>query len=343
VGLIGQNGCGKTTLLRLLNGIFPPDAGTITINGRIGALIAVGAGFHPHMTGRENIYLNGTILGMTRQEINRKFDEIVDFAEIGDFLDAPVATYSSGMNVRLGFSIAIHGEPDILLVDEILAVGDTKFQQKCMSKMGDFVDNGNLIIFVSHNMLNVQQICKSAILLENGHCIEQGEMLYVVDKYNQMNSQNTVFVREKLKLKNVSSFEITYKYLKIFNNKGEETRLFSTGDDIFFEYSFEMEQELTDVSFHIGLSDGPLTHNAYSTFYDGIVTKKLSKNTIIKFQLKNVNLSGGTYHVGIGIWDKHFIGCYFHDYESTGNIIITSKQPMHGKFGFEHEWEIINC
>src|ERR1035437_5181623 len=187
LGLIGQNGCGKTTLLRLINGIFPPDKGKIMINGRIGALIAVGAGFHPHLTGRENIYLNGTILGMTKGELKRKFDDIVDFAEIGDFIDSPVATYSSGMTVRLGFAIAIHCEPEILLVDEILAVGDIKFQQKCMSKMGDIVENGASIIFVSHNMLSVQQICKTAILFDKGRCIEKGEMLYVINKYYQMN------------------------------------------------------------------------------------------------------------------------------------------------------------
>jgi lipopolysaccharide transport system ATP-binding protein len=128
VGVLGANGSGKSTLLRLLNGVFPPDVGKITLNGRIGALIAVGAGFHPHMTGRENIYLNGTILGMTRKEIEKKFNEIVDFAEIGDFIDSPVATYSSGMTVRLGFSIAVHGKVEIMLVDEILAVGDLAFQ-----------------------------------------------------------------------------------------------------------------------------------------------------------------------------------------------------------------------
>ena len=141
VGLIGQNGCGKSTLLRMINGIFPPDQGKIAIHGRIGALIAVGAGFHPHMSGRENIFLNGTILGMTKNDIKRRYDEIVDFAEIGDFLEAPVATYSSGMTVRLGFAIAIHCEPDIVLIDEILAVGDAKFQQKCMGINNLYINN----------------------------------------------------------------------------------------------------------------------------------------------------------------------------------------------------------
>ena len=342
LGLIGQNGCGKTTLLRLINGIFPPDKGKITINGRIGALIAVGAGFHPHMTGRENIYLNGTILGMTKAELKRKFDEIVDFAEIGDFIDAPVATYSSGMTVRLGFAIAINSLPEILLIDEILAVGDLKFQQKCMSKMGELVDNGSSLIFVSHNMLSIQQICKDAILLDKGGCILKGSMLEVVSVYYQMNSQNTLIINEKLKLKNISCYNITYKYLRIINTKGEETRNFNVGDDILIEWAFHIEHELSDVSIHVGLSDGPYTHNAYSTYYDGIEIKKLNSKTVIQILIKKVNLSGGAYHLGIGIWDKQFIGCYFHDYESTGQIIITANQPMHGRFGFEHKWSIKN-
>jgi lipopolysaccharide transport system ATP-binding protein len=175
LGLIGQNGCGKTTLLRLLNGIFPPDKGRITINGRIGALIAVGAGFHPHMTGRENIYLNGAILGMTKAEIKLKFDSIVDFAEIGEFIDAPVATYSSGMTVRLGFAIAIHCEPDIMLIDEILAVGDATFQMKCMDMILKMQQNESVsLLFVSHNITQVNRLCQHGILLDHGKQIFTG-------------------------------------------------------------------------------------------------------------------------------------------------------------------------
>lgn len=174
LGLIGLNGCGKTTLLRLINGIFPPDTGRITINGRIGALIAVGAGFHPHMTGRENIYLNGIILGMTRHEIRRKFDEIVGFAEIGDFIDAPVSTYSSGMTVRLGFAIAIHCEPDILLIDEILAVGDAEFQLKCFNKLGELKSSGVGTLFVSHDMHTISTFSNQILLLQKGRQIFLG-------------------------------------------------------------------------------------------------------------------------------------------------------------------------
>jgi lipopolysaccharide transport system ATP-binding protein len=159
LGIIGVNGSGKSTLLRLITGIFPPDMGRIAIRGKVGALIAVGAGFHPHMTGRENIYLNGTILGMTRKELNEKMDEIISFADIGDFLDAPVNTYSSGMRVRLGFAIAVHCEPDILLVDEILSVGDLAFRNKSMRKMAEFREKANALIFISHNLEQVRNLC----------------------------------------------------------------------------------------------------------------------------------------------------------------------------------------
>lgn len=168
LGIIGANGSGKSTLLRLITGIYPPDSGRIAFKGRIGALIAVGAGFHPHMTGSENIYLNGTILGMTRREINDRLDEIIDFADIGDFLEAPVSTYSSGMRVRLGFAIAIHSEPDILLIDEILAVGDVGFQLKCFDKIGELRKSGVATLLVSHNLQHISMFCRRVLLLDQG-------------------------------------------------------------------------------------------------------------------------------------------------------------------------------
>lgn len=183
LGVIGANGSGKSTLLRLITGIYPPDSGRIALKGRIGALIAVGAGFHPHMTGRENIYLNGTILGMTRREINERLDAIIDFADIEEFLEAPVSTYSSGMRVRLGFAIAINCEPDILLVDEILAVGDAGFQLKCFDKIGQLRKNGVATMLVSHNLQHIAMFCRKVLLLDHGraeYCgdIETGLSLY---------------------------------------------------------------------------------------------------------------------------------------------------------------------
>ena len=172
VGVIGRNGAGKSTLLKILSRITEPTSGRAEIHGRVGSLLEVGTGFHPELTGRENIYLNGAILGMRRAEIERKFDEIVAFAEIERFLDTPVKRYSSGMYVRLAFAVAAHLEPEILLVDEVLAVGDAAFQKKCLGKMGDVAKEGRTVLFVSHNMAAIQNLCKTAILLSHG-CIEK--------------------------------------------------------------------------------------------------------------------------------------------------------------------------
>jgi lipopolysaccharide transport system ATP-binding protein len=168
VGIIGRNGAGKSTLLKIFSRITEPSAGRVTIKGRVASLLEVGTGFHPELTGRENIYLNGTILGMTRKEIRRKFDEIAAFAEVEKFLDTPVKRYSSGMYVRLAFAVAAHLEPEILVVDEVLAVGDAAFQKKCLGKMGDVARAGRTVLFVSHNMGAVAQLCSKAILLEGG-------------------------------------------------------------------------------------------------------------------------------------------------------------------------------
>jgi len=183
LGIIGRNGAGKTTLLKVLSRITEPTAGKIKVKGRVASLLEVGTGFHPELTGRENIYLNGSILGMTRSEIKRKFDEIVDFAGVEQFLDTPVKRFSSGMHVRLGFSVAAHLEPEILVVDEVLAVGDAAFQKKCIGKMDSVAKEGRTILFVSHQMQAITNLCNRAILLDRGQIVEQGHTKEVVDQY----------------------------------------------------------------------------------------------------------------------------------------------------------------
>jgi lipopolysaccharide transport system ATP-binding protein len=183
VGIIGRNGAGKTTLLKILSRITEPTDGAAEVHGRVGSLLEVGTGFHPELTGRENIYLNGAILGMRRAEIDHKFDEIVAFAETEQFLDTPVKHYSSGMRVRLAFAVAAHLEPEILLVDEVLAVGDAAFQKKCMGKMGDVAKTGRTILFVSHNMAAVQHLCGNAYWLDRGEVAGSGKVGPVVEQY----------------------------------------------------------------------------------------------------------------------------------------------------------------
>lgn len=183
VGIIGRNGAGKTTLLKILSRITEPTTGRAEIHGRVGSLLEVGTGFHPELTGRENIYLNAAILGMRKAEIARKFDEIVAFAEVEKFLDTPVKHYSSGMYVRLAFAVAAHLEPEILLVDEVLAVGDAAFQKKCLGKMSDVAQEGRTVLFVSHNMGVIAQICKYSLLLESGYLVFEGDTQTSINKY----------------------------------------------------------------------------------------------------------------------------------------------------------------
>lgn len=183
VGIIGRNGAGKSTLLKILSRITEPTEGRIEIDGRVASLLEVGTGFHPELSGRENIYLNGSILGMTRADIRKRFDEIVAFAEVERFLDTPVKRYSSGMHVRLAFAVAAHLEPEILIVDEVLAVGDVAFQKKCLGKMEDVSEEGRTILFVSHNMAAVRQLCSVGMLLENGGIVQHGEIRLVISAY----------------------------------------------------------------------------------------------------------------------------------------------------------------
>ena len=182
-GLVGSNGSGKSTLLKCLAKIYYPDAGSITTKGRLAALLEVGTGFHPELSGRENVYLNGSILGMSRREIDAKFDGIVEFADIEKFIDQPVKTYSSGMYVRLGFSIAIHVDPDILIVDEVLAVGDASFQLKCLQKFVDFKAAGKTVILVSHSMAMVRDLCDQAAWISGGKLKKVGDSASTVDAY----------------------------------------------------------------------------------------------------------------------------------------------------------------
>lgn len=213
IGIIGRNGAGKSTLLKVLSKITQPTTGRIEINGRVASLLEVGTGFHPELTGRENIYLNGTLLGMTRKEVSEKLEEIVEFSGVRKFIDTPVKHYSSGMYVRLAFSVAAHLEPEILIVDEVLAVGDAEFQKKCLGKMKDVAGEGRTVIFVSHDLVAVKNLCSRAILLKSGRIHFQGEVEDVIDTYiseqnvnlsnkfiNNVTLRNDVFIK---------SFEIT--------------------------------------------------------------------------------------------------------------------------------------
>jgi homopolymeric O-antigen transport system ATP-binding protein len=238
VGIIGSNGAGKSTLLKILSRITFPTEGRIRIDGRIASLLEVGAGFHQELTGRENIFLNGAILGMTRAEIIRKFDEIVEFSGVEEFLDTPVKRYSSGMYVRLAFAVAAHLEPEILIVDEVLAVGDAAFQKKCLGKMGSFAESGRTVVFVSHNIEAVRTLCQRCVWMKEGRLHKEGKPDEIVEDYFNSTSNDQSFSCAN------ADYGLTIQQVVLKNGRGEESRQFRPGEDLIVEISYDAQKRL---------------------------------------------------------------------------------------------------
>jgi lipopolysaccharide transport system ATP-binding protein len=238
VGIIGRNGAGKSTLLKILSRITVPTEGRIRINGRIASLLEVGTGFHQELTGRENIFLNGAILGMSRAEIIRKFDEIVEFSEIEEFLDTPVKHYSSGMYVRLAFAVAAHLEPEILIVDEVLAVGDVAFQRKCLGKMGSFAQSGRTVLFVSHNMEAIRNLCQRGIWMKDGQLHKDGKAEEIIEAYFNSTSDELSFSCAN------PDYGLTIQKVVLKNDRDEESSQFRPGDDLVVEISYDAQKRI---------------------------------------------------------------------------------------------------
>jgi lipopolysaccharide transport system ATP-binding protein len=245
VGIIGRNGAGKSTLLKILSRITPPTRGRVVLNGRVASLLEVGTGFHPELTGRENIYLNGTILGMTKAEIEGKFDEIVAFSGVEKFIDTPVKRYSSGMRVRLAFSVAAHLESEILLVDEVLAVGDAEFQKKCLGKMGDIAKRGRTVLFVSHNMAAIKQMCPRSLFFQSGSLLGDGDSCKVIESY--LNSRDTrpgstVVTSHLTTRSGIGGGRITR--VEVENDAGIVTATFGIGEPLRIRLTFELDKDI---------------------------------------------------------------------------------------------------
>ncbi|GGG46278.1 ABC transporter ATP-binding protein [Epilithonimonas arachidiradicis] len=263
VGIIGRNGAGKSTLLKLLSKVTKPTTGRILTSGRIASLLEVGTGFHPEMTGRENVFLNGAILGMTRKEIVRKFDEIVDFSGVERYIDTPVKRYSSGMYVRLAFAVAAHLESEILIVDEVLAVGDAEFQKKCLGKMGDVSKGeGRTVLFVSHNMTAVKELCNNGILLNQGQLLYTGSVSNTVAEYQKNNEKRSSYIdngnpEEAIGNENIKILEFTVvpasgKFLDIESGARVKLRFFNYKENINLDATFELRTYEENVVFHTG-------------------------------------------------------------------------------------------
>lgn len=237
VGIIGRNGAGKSTLLKLLSKITYPTTGKISMSGRVSSLLEVGTGFHPELTGRENIYLNGTILGMSRKEVKRKFDEIVDFSGVNRFLDTPVKRYSSGMYVRLAFAVAAHLEPEILIIDEVLAVGDAEFQKKCLGKMDEVAKAGRTVLFVSHNMAAIKKLCNTGILLSENKLKYRGKIEDTIEQYLNSATNSTYYQANN---KNIKLKDIYFNRIEVSNESGVVMNEFTCEDKIRINFTFNI-------------------------------------------------------------------------------------------------------
>jgi len=296
LGIVGDNGSGKSTILKILAGVTKHSSGTVEKIGKIGALIELSAGFHPELTGRENIYLYGSIIGLKRNYINKRFDEIVEFSGLSQFLDTPIKKYSSGMYARLGFSVTVHLDPDILLIDEVLSVGDFTFQNKCINKMLEYKKRGISIIFVSHNMDSVREVCDQAILLDNGVIAHKGEIESVISEYYIRHSE-----QQKGGKSSSTAIELIDK--KLVNSIGMTCSVFNSGEKVSIEITLRAHRDLRDVCFAIVVrnSAGMVV---FDTSTDLLCRTKYtytaSQTVLLKFDLE-MNLLKGTYMIGCNI------------------------------------------
>jgi lipopolysaccharide transport system ATP-binding protein len=303
LGIIGRNGAGKSTLLKILSRITEPTEGWVEIHGRVGSLLEVGTGFHPELTGRENIYLNGAILGMRRVEIDRKFEEIVAFAEIEKFLDTPVKHYSSGMYVRLAFAVAAHLEPEILLIDEVLAVGDVVFQKKCLGKMGDVAREGRTVLFVSHNMSAISSLCDQVLLLEQGAMVVKGPTEVVTERYlSVMSLVRDVKYGERCYQENPSGEDIfVLRAVRTLDRAGRVRSDFTSSELIMVEIEFSLLEPIPNliIGFWLKRQDGTVVFMSGHNDALEVIDYKSHKDQEFKLRAKIPKglLNGGIYLV----------------------------------------------
>lgn len=333
LGLIGKNGSGKSTLLKMINRTMFPDKGKITINGKIASLIELGAGFHPELSGRENIYNNATIFGFTKEEIDKRIPEIIAFSELEEFIDNTLRTYSSGMYARLAFSVAIHVDADILLVDEILGVGDINFQAKCANKIYEMKNKGVTIILVTHDMSTIDRLCDYAIWLDHGKKIAEGnpakiQNIYLkhmaeqqeerqkketLDKLKNEEKTDTSDYKSKINKKKIihlgdhfGNSDVVFTSCKLLDEKGIDRRSFNTGQKVKLqvEYLCQVDPEKLQVNIGFEISSAQGVHiYGTNTSREGKKDLKLTKNGVIEVELDDLNLLPGDYNIGIAIAD----------------------------------------
>ena len=359
IGLVGRNGCGKSTTLKLLTRIMYPDTGSIEINGRVSSLIELGAGFHPDMSGRENIYINASIFGLTKKEIDERLEDIISFSELRDFIDNPVRTYSSGMYMRLAFSVAINVDADILLIDEILAVGDVKFQSKCFNKLREIKAKGTTIVIVSHNLGQIEDICDKSYWIDEGKIREEGLPRTVHRKYLEYMSNFSMSNDKKPAAKNSSQTtatqainpltvkenndtntekQIIIKNCLLLDKNGNAKNDFITGEEADFIFEYEvLDPNCGEASIELAIyRTDNLECYETNTFREGYSLMKLEGKGKIRYHFNKLNLITGGYYIEVGIRKKD--GFPFDYREKACRLVMTSLDRERGIAKLDHKW-----
>jgi len=336
LGLIGRNGAGKSTILKMLNGIILPDMGTIKIRGRVGALIEVGAGFHPQLTGRENVYINGAILGLNKREIDKHFDSIVAFSGIGEFIDTPVKFYSSGMFVRLGFSVAAHLQPDVLLVDEILAVGDMAFQGKCLEHISHLCRKGCTIILVSHDEERVRRVCGRGILLDKGRAIFRGDLNSCYAEYHKLPPDGWIG-----ETKRAGNHKVEIREIEFLDAQGVAQKTFQVGQPLTVRVHLlphePVENPVLDVSFNSPL--GYVASSSHSQ-YSGCKLGPVDRPSIVEIHFARIHLTPGAYRVSAVLSAPDLLEIY--DWKrNTWDVTIENKCYIRGAVWMPARWRVL--
>jgi len=352
-GVIGENGSGKSTLLKLVAGIAKPTAGRVTVQGKVSALIELGAGFHPEISGRENVYINGIMLGLSKKEIQQKFDEIVRFAELEGFIDAPVKTYSSGMYMRLGFSVAINVNPDILLIDEVLAVGDAAFIPKCLDRIDDFRRRKKTILFVSHDLNTVEKVCDRVVWLKGGKVMTIGDPKRVIDAYLQdvAAKQEESFARAREERQAVPQTfeeerrenrwglrEVEIKKVTLRNLAGQEKHVFAPDEGMAIELEVEAYSKIKDFVFGIGVFNSQgISCYGTNTGLEDFEPQLIQGEGRVACRIERLNLVNGTYYLDIAVHKKDG---YPYDYHrNLYSFLVTSTLKDVGVTRLPHRWE----
>lgn len=343
LGIVGRNGSGKSTLLKLISRILRPSQGSITVRGRVSALLELGVGFHPDLTGRENIHLNAAVLGLSRQSIEDHFDSVVEFSELGDFIDMPVKHYSSGMYMRLAFSVAIHVNPDILIVDEILAVGDQTFQEKCIQHIYDMKHKGTTIILVSHNVDMIRRLCTEVMWMEQGHIQAIGSTQEIVQRYLEFmyeieSGQRGVIQTEEFERWGTGDIQITS--VRFLDENGEVQQRFRTGDPLTIEMTYKAYRPINEPEFGLAIYRQDGVHiNGPNNQLAGLKMGTVTGSGVVRYRIEKLPLLPSRYEVTAAIHDSYRSHAFdYHKRAYSFRVVAGGSDEIHGLLELPASW-----